>query len=230
MAADVRVLQRTDRGWAAFADRSDAGRVLAAQVAREPDHMAVVLALPRGGVPVGVEVAAALGCELRPVAVRKLPLPSSPEMGFGAVTVDGTTALNHAVMRRFGVTMGQAAIVTEQVRQEVIRRAHLYPGAEELPLLTGRRVIIVDDGLATGYTMIATAEMVRHQDPGVVEVAIPCAPASAVEAVSHHCDALLCLVVSGADSFAVASFYESFPDLTDEEVVATLLRAQSGLA
>lgn len=230
MAEAVRVVQRTDRVWPAFADRDDAGRALASLVAPVPDPEAVVLALPRGGVPVAAHVAAALRCELRPVAVRKLPIPTSPEMGFGAVTLDGTVTLNHAVMRSFGISVGQAALVTEHVRAEVARRAALYPGADDLPPLDGRRVLLVDDGLATGYTMIASAEMVRNREPRSVEVVVPVAPASAIEVVSHHCDSLLCLVGFEGESFAVASFYASFPDLTDDEVIADLLGARGRLA
>jgi putative phosphoribosyl transferase len=214
----VTIIERLDRPRTAFQDRSDAGRVLAESVVTAPDPEAVVLALPRGGVPVGAAIADALGCEMRPVAVRKLPIPTSPEMGFGAVTLDGTVTLNHAVMREHGVSIGQAALVTEQVRAEIARRAEAYPGAAELPRISGRRVFVVDDGLATGYTMIATCEMVRHQEPSELIVAIPVAPLPTVDLVSNHCDELICLIGQAGGGFAVASFYRSFADLTDEEV------------
>lgn len=214
----VRIIERVDRPRTAFADREAAGRRLAEEVADAADARAVVLALPRGGVPVAVPVAGRLGCELRPVAVRKLPIPTSPEMGFGAVTLDGTVTLNHEVMRTHGISVGSAALVVEQVQAEVVRRAQAYPGAKELPTLGGRRVVIVDDGLATGYTMIAACEMVRHHEPASLTVAVPVAQMPTVDIVAEHCDGLVCLIGQRGGGFAVASFYGSFPDLSDDEV------------
>ncbi|HSK47410.1 MAG TPA: phosphoribosyltransferase family protein [Coriobacteriia bacterium] len=220
MAANVRVLQRVELPTPAFSDRSDAGRALALVVAPEPDPDAFVLALPRGGVPVGQRIAAALGCRMQLVPVRKLPIPTSPEMGFGALTLDGTVTLNHAVMDRFGVTFGQAALVIEDVRRELERRAATYPGGGVLPDLAGGQVVLVDDGLATGYTMLATCEMVRRSDPSRLVVAVPVAPTHTLELIAEHCDELVCLIAQeGLQGFAVASFYERFPDLTDAEVI-----------
>lgn len=223
MYAHVTISERAEWPHAAFADREEAGRDLVEALVTEPDPSAIVLALPRGGVPVAAAVAEALRCELRPLAVRKLPLPDSPEMGFGAVTLDGTVTLNHAVMRDHDVSMGQAALITESVREELTRRAAAYPGAETLPVLEDRRVYLVDDGIATGYTMIAACEMVRHLEASEVVVAVPVAPTRSLEVVAHHCDRLVCLIEQDAPmGFAVAAFYESFPDLTDDEVRAVL--------
>jgi len=221
VSADISVGEIVQRPRPAFSDRDEAGRGLALALELEPDPSAVVLALPRGGVPVAAAVAEALGCPLRVLAVRKLPIPSAPEMGFGAVTADGTVTLNHAVMRRFGVGMGQAALITERVEEEVRRRAGMY-GAEELPAIAGRRVFLVDDGLATGYTMIAACETVRRQGPGEVVVAVPVAHHASVGLVSQHCDRLVCLIEQEGEGFAVASFYRRFPDLTDAEVLGVL--------
>lgn len=218
MQASVTIRESVDWPFVAFADRAEAGRVLAEALVTEPNAAALVLALPRGGIPVAAPVAQALHCELRPVAVRKLPLPDAPEMGFGAITLDGTTTLNHAVMHAHGVGMGAAALITEQVHEEVRRRAGTYPGAEELPAIEGHTVYLVDDGLATGYTMIAACEMVRHHQPGRVIVGVPVAPHSSVELVAQHCDRLVCLIQQRDMGFAVASFYSWFPDLTDDEV------------
>jgi len=217
MQAQVKVLEHVSSARPAFRDRGEAGRELATALRLEPDPSAVVLALPRGGVPVAAPIAKTLRCPLHVIAVRKLPLPDSPEMGFGAVTVDGTVTLNHAVMRDYGVGMGQAALIIERVEEEVRRRAAAYH-AEELPQLIGRRVYLVDDGLATGYTMIAACEMVRHQGPSHVAIAVPVAPSASVELLSHHCDRLTCLIAQDGIGFAVASFYDYFPDLTDAEV------------
>jgi len=223
MVAELRVLDRVQWPTPTFSDRRSAGLALAKLLVTEPHPNAVVLALPRGGVPVGARLAEALQCPLSPVAVRKLPIPTSPEMGFGAVTLDGTVTLNHAVMRQFGITFGQSALVIDQVKDELKRRSEAYPGSRDLPHIEGRRVYVVDDGLATGYTMLATAEMVRSRDPAEVIVAVPVAPVSTLELVAEHCDRLVCLVAQESGSqFAVASFYVSFPDLADAEVQAEL--------
>lgn len=221
---DTFVLTRVDTPRVTFVDREDAGSQLARVLVPQPDPDAVVLALPRGGVPVAVPVAAALGCELRPVAVRKLPLPTSPEMGFGAVTLQGTAMLNQDVMREFGVSMEQAGKIAEEVRGEVARRAGTYPGAAELPFIRGRRVFLVDDGLATGYTAIAACAMIRRLEPAELIVAVPVAPMNTIELVSRSCDEVVCLLGQTGSGFAVASFYRFFPDLTDDEVSALLSR------
>lgn len=225
MQARVVIRENVDRPYVAFTDRDEAGRVLAEAVVTEPNAAAVVLALPRGGIPVAVPVSRALHCRLHPMPVRKLPLPDSPEMGFGAVTLDGTVTLNHAVMREHGVGMGQAAVISEKVQEEVRRRAREYPGAEELPVLRGRKVYLVDDGLATGYTMVAACEMVRHHEPAEVTVAVPVAPQRSIELLSHHCDRLICLIAQGDAGFAVAAYYRWFPDLSDDEVREALAQA-----
>lgn len=228
MPALVHIGERVVRERVAFADRADAGRALASVVATVPDPGALVLALPRGGVPVAAAVSEALGCDLLPAFVRKLPIPASPEMGFGAVTLDGTVTLNQDVVRLFGLTPADVASVTEDVRREVERRARSF-GETGLPEVEGRRVLLVDDGLATGYTAIAAADMVRARGAGHLTVAVPVAPASAVVAVARHCDELFCLIAQESASFAVASYYRRFPDLTDAEV-RDLLASRSSSA
>jgi putative phosphoribosyl transferase len=221
----LNILSRVSAPRPAFSDRAEAGRMLAELLVASPDPRAAVLVLPRGGVPVGEPVAAALGCSLTPFAVRKLPIPSAPEMGFGAVTLDGTVTLNHAVMRSFGISIGQASVIAEKVKAEVARRAQAYPGAESVPRLDGRRVFIIDDGLATGYTMIAAAEAVRQREPAELVIAVPVAPISALLAVAEHCDRAVCMIAQESGSFAVASFYQNFPDLDDDEVRTILARS-----
>lgn len=224
IAHNTFILSRVDAARTTFVDRTDAGQQLARVVAPAPDSHALVLALPRGGVPVAAPVADALGCDLRAVAVRKLPIPSAPEMGFGAITLDGTVVLNHDVMQAYGVTIEEATQIASDVRMEVERRADVYPGSSELPGVRGRRVFIIDDGLATGYTMIAACQMVRRHDPASLIVAVPVAPTSAVDTVSRSCDELICLLAQDRRGFAVASFYRHFPDLSDREVREALIR------
>jgi len=205
-----------------FADRADAGRALARWIVSAPDPDAVVFALPRGGVPVARPVADALGCPLLPVLVRKLPIPTDPEMGFGAVTIDGTVRLNDSVVRAFDITEQTVSDVVEHVREEIVRRAGVYPGGWPLPDLTGRSVWIVDDGLATGLTMLTAAEMLRARNPASLAIAVPCSPSDSLERVSGAADAVWCFAVQEGRPFAVASFFRDFHDLDDDEVRSAL--------
>lgn len=207
---------------AAFTDRSAAGRALAAFVRARVDPTAIVLALPRGGVPVARPLADALGVRLVPAPVRKLPLPSCPEMGFGAVAADGTLVLNEAVVRAYGVDEATVARVAEETRREVERRARAYPGGWPLPELEGKVVWVVDDGLATGYTARAAIRMAREGGARRVTLAVPVSSAATLSDVAPEVDEMWVLVVQEARSFAVASFYDDFHDLSDAEVVGLL--------
>ena len=149
----------------AFSDRANAGRVLSEWMRPAPDPLALVMSLPRGGVPVGRALADALGCDLRPVLVRKLPIPGNPEMGFGAVTIDGTVTLNRGVVAAYGLDTATIERVAGETRTEIVRRSRLYPGGWPLPEMGGRRVFLVDDGLATGFSAIAAIRMIRAGDP-----------------------------------------------------------------
>jgi putative phosphoribosyl transferase len=184
-----------------------------------------VLGIPRGGVPVGWEISKVLGCPLDVVVPRKLPVPWSPEMGFGAILPDGTRVLNEELMPGLGISEAEIEAISDEVLQEVRRRTQVYRGNRPAPELAGRVVILVDDGLATGYTMIAAARGVRNQSPESVVVAVPVTPRMTLPAVEEVADRVLALHVSDAIMFAVASFYESFPDMSDAEVKQYLERA-----
>jgi putative phosphoribosyl transferase len=218
----VHVARRVRLPVPAFADRADAGRVLAAFVSPPPDPAARVLALPRGGVPVAVPLAEALESDVLIAGVRKLPVPASPEMGFGAVTEDGTLVLNEHVVRMAGIGPDTVRAVAAETRREVERRGALYPGAG-LPDVTGRAVWIVDDGLATGFTTVAAARMVKAHGPAAVSLAVPVSPADSLARLRAEVDDAFCLIVQeGGGGFAVASFYRDFHDLSDAEVLAAL--------
>jgi putative phosphoribosyl transferase len=218
----LHVRQRLRFAEPVFADRLDAGRALTGFMSKEPDPEALVLALPRGGIPVARPLADRLEAMLRPLLVRKLPIPVSPEMGFGAVTIDGTVVLNDPVVRRFGIDDETVRRVAEETFAEVRRRAAAYPGGESLPEPRGRRVYLVDDGLATGFTAIAAVRMLFAQDPSSVTLAVPVSPSGSLRRLEHEVDEAYCLVEQEEPPFAVASFYRSFPDLEDEEVVRLL--------
>ncbi|MBD3367525.1 MAG: phosphoribosyltransferase [Candidatus Eisenbacteria bacterium] len=202
----------------AFEDRIHAGRELASFMALEPDPDALVLALPRGGVPVARPIAVDLRATVEPVVVRKLPIPESPEMGFGAVAIDGTTVLNEGVVRSFSIPMDTIGRVAGEVRREVERRAREYAGTTEPPNVEGKTVYLVDDGLATGYSMLVAARMVAKRGPASIRMAVPVSPIASIELVDGVFDEKYCLLAQDSPPFAVASFYRDFHEMTDEEV------------
>jgi putative phosphoribosyl transferase len=134
------------------------------------------------------------------------------------VTIDGSLELNQPVVEGLGLSEEEIQLITAQVTREIRRRAKEYSGSDQPPVVAGRRVYMVDDGLATGYTMIAAARMVRKQKPLALVLAVPVSPARSLESVSEFFDESYCLVVQLSPRFAVASFYEDFHDLSDQEV------------
>lgn len=210
-------------------DRADAGERLAEVIAQEPPPQPAVLAIPRGGVPIGATVARCLSCPWDVVVVRKLALPWNPEAGFGAVAVDGTTVLNQEFLRRAGLSPEAVERIKARALEEAGRRDRIYRAGRPLPPLAGYSVILVDDGLASGYTVLAAAEFAKKSGPREVVVAAPVASISAVELLQPRVDRVVVLHVSHQRDFAVASFYQDFTQLTDEGVVATLRGFRAGL-
>jgi putative phosphoribosyl transferase len=176
-------------------------------------------------VPVGWEVSGRLDCPLDVIVPRKLPVPWSPETGFGAVLPDGTRILNDEMMPSLQLPEDEIDAIVEQVLREVRRRVEVYRGDRREAELEGRVVILVDDGLATGYTMIAAARGVRQRAPSSVVVAVPVTPRATLPAVEAVADETIALHVSDTLMFAVASFYRYFPDMSDAEVKDYLDRA-----
>ncbi len=204
-----------------FKDRQEAGKKLADRLAAFREQSPLVLAIPRGGVPVGCEISKALHAPFDLIIPRKLPIPYNPEAGFGAVTPDGTVVLNEALVRQLGLSKADIDNIVMTVMGEVQRRVKEYrPGPPLDP--KGRTVIIVDDGLASGYTMIAAVRDIKKKSPAKVIVAVPCSPRSSVELLENEADEVISLYVQEYGSFAVASYYESFPDLSDGQVLAML--------
>ena len=211
---------------AKFRDRRDAGRHLAERLAIY-DGGAIVLAIPRGGVPVGYEISRKIGAPMDLIIPRKLPIPSEPEAGFGAVAPDGTVVLNEGMVRYLGLSQKEIDQISMSVLSEVRRRVREYRGERPLPDLKNKTVIVVDDGLASGYTMIAAVRAIKKSRPKKVIVAVPCSPASSVERLKQEADEVVCLFEQQHGSFAVASYYENFPDLTDDEVKSLINEAIS---
>jgi predicted phosphoribosyltransferase len=205
-----------------FYDRVDAGQRLAEKLKQYQGQDAVVWAVPRGGVPVAIEVARKLGLPLDVIVTRKIQVPGNPEAGYGAVSEDGTVVLNEPLVNRLGLTERQINSQVEEVRAEVARRSALYRSRLTVPHLDGKTVISIDDGLASGYTVLAAVKTAEHRKVAKKLVAVPTASGSAYDLVKPSVDDLVCLTVARTSYFAVASFYQHWYDLTDAEVIEYL--------
>jgi putative phosphoribosyl transferase len=181
----------------------------------------VVVALPRGGVPVGFQVARSLGAPLEVLSVRKLGVPGRDELAMGAIAGDGTQVINKQVVRELGIAEDKLQAVAAAEQQELERRERTYRGQRPRPELTGKVVIVVDDGLATGATMWAAVAAIRRQQPARVVVAVPVAAASTCRKLRQAADEVVC-VSTPALFVAVGQAYRDFGQTTDEEVCALL--------
>jgi putative phosphoribosyl transferase len=208
-----------------FKNRAQAGKLLAQQLAAYAHRRdVVVLALPRGGVPVGFAVAMTLGAELDILLVRKLGMPGQEEYAIGAVGSGGVRVLQAGVPGLMGLSAQTIEAITQRELAEIVRRERLYRGAHPAPVLAGRTVILVDDGIATGSTMLAAVEVARRQGAGKVVVAVPVAPPDTVQALEPQVDELVCL--STPPMFrAVSQWYREFDQTSDEEVQDLLAMA-----
>ncbi|MGP0031468.1 MAG: phosphoribosyltransferase family protein [Acidimicrobiales bacterium] len=204
-----------------FADRRDAGRRLAQLLDPLRADDPVVLALPRGGVPVATEVAAALGAPIDVIVVRKLGLPFQPELGFGAIGEGDVRLLDTDVICRAGLTDRDIVRVETSERQELMRRVRRYRGGRPPIPLEGRTVVIVDDGLATGATARAAVRVARARGARRVVVAVPVAPMETVRDLQSEADQVLSLIIPPR-FFAVGLWYRNFGQTSDEEVAALL--------
>lgn len=204
-----------------FENRYDAGRKLAEKLPEYKGKSVVVLAIPNGGVPVALGVALALDADFNLIISRKIPLPLRPEGGFGAITDDGTTILNDETVRKAGLTQDQITYQAAQVRKNIRQRSLLYHRDLPPPMVTGKTVIIVDDGLASGYTMMAAVESVRQRRPKEVIAAVPVASAVAFKEVSKRAK-VVAHTVGTALKFYLADFYHFWNEPTDDEVLNCL--------
>jgi len=208
-----------------YRDRHDAGRVLAAQVREQMDAAdAVVLALPRGGVPVGLEVARALDAPLDVFIVRKLGVPAQPELAMGAIASGGVRVLNDSVVANLDITEREIAAVADREAAELGRREQSYRDNRAPVEVRGRVVILVDDGLATGSTMRAAIAAVRQRRPGRLVVAVPVGAQDACAELAREVDALICPLQPAA-LMAIGQWYEDFSQTTDGEVRECLVTA-----
>lgn len=204
-----------------FHDRSDAGHQLATALTHYDRPEPLMLGLPRGGLPVAVPVAAALGADLDALVVRKLGAPGNPEFAMGAVGEDGVVVIDHDTRQRLHVPEDAVRRSVDREQAEIDRRVGLYRGGSRRLGLAGRNVIVVDDGLATGSTAAAAVRVARHMGAAHITLAVPVGSAEAVARLSNLADDVLCLQTPHP-FWAVGQHYSTFPQITDDEVVAIL--------
>src|SRR5579871_6564757 len=211
----------------AFRDRRDAGRQLASQLRSLAAEHPVVVALPRGGVPVAYEIARALDAPLEILAVRKIGAPTNPEFAVGALAEDGTAIVNAPVARRVGMTSAVLDDTIEREAAELRRRVNRYRGGREPLDLRGRVVIVVDDGIATGLTDLAAVRALRARGAARIVVAVPVGPPESIALVGEEADEVICHTIA-RELIGVGRWYEDFAPVSDDEVVALLAQAGHG--
>ncbi len=208
-----------------FKDRSDAGRQLAAALASYKDQQPVILALPRGGVPVAAEVAAALKAPLDLILVRKIGVPFQPELAMGAVVDGGAPIIvrNEDVIRLAGIEEAEFKVICDSELAEIERRRQRYLGSRERVDVAGRTAIVIDDGVATGATTRAALRATRMRNPKKLILAVPVAPTESLAELRSDADEVICL--EDYEFFgAIGAYYADFNQVADEEVIELLRR------
>jgi len=210
-----------------FQDRREAGSSLARELSSFKGKAdLIVLGIPRGGVVVGHEIAKALDAPLDVYITRKIGAPHNPELAIGAVASDGTLLIDHQLVRRLGVSQDYVDQESERQKQEITRRVAEYRGDRPGLELAGKAVILVDDGVATGATTLATVRAIKSQQPSELILAVPVGPQDSIESLRQEVDQLVCLHAPEV-FWAVGAFYNVFDQTSDEEV-KTLLEAARG--
>jgi putative phosphoribosyl transferase len=204
---------------AVFRDRAD-GRVLAGLLEGFRGSDALVLAIPAGGYPVAAELARRLGLPLDVAVVSKITPSWNTEVGYGAVAFDGTVSINEPAAASLGIDASERAAGIEAASRKVARRVALLRGGAAAPNLSGRPVLLVDDGLASGFTMITAIEALEKLGAGAITVAVPTGHAEAVGRIADRAAAVCCANVRSGRRFAVAEAYRRWRDVTDEEILS----------
>jgi predicted phosphoribosyltransferase len=204
-----------------FADRWDAGLTLASMIrsTHGPIKDGIVLAIPSGGVPVGMKMSETLDLSFDLAIVRKLQIPGNPEAGFGAITLDGSVFINEPLLAELNLSQAQIEEEKERVQDELIVRNKLFREGRPSTSLKGKTVIIADDGIASGYTMLASVYMAKEQTALKTIVAVPTAPMRSIEKIALKVDALFCINIRTGPYFAVADAYRQWYDLSQKEVL-----------
>jgi putative phosphoribosyl transferase len=203
-------------------NRVEAGKQLASTL-KTATKDAIVLAVPRGGVVVGFEIAKTLGISLDVIVTKKIGAPDNPELAIGAVAEDGTFFVDEGLVRRLSVTQEYITEEVERQRQEIQRRLIRYRGSVPYPSLKNREVIVVDDGVATGSTVKAALRLVRSKGARIVTVAVPVGPSDTVQELKKLADRVICLYTP-EPFYAIGQFYVDFRQTSDEDVTDLLKR------
>ena len=210
-----------------FKNRTIAGHILAGKLADYTNRSdVIVLALPRGGVPVAFEVAKALNAPLDVLVVRKLGVPEQEELAMGAIASGGVRIINEHIINLVNISEDKIARVAAQEERELERRERLYRGDRPDPDLEGRIVILVDDGLATGATMWAAVASVRRQHPAKIVIGVPVAASATCQELQVAVDEIVCTATPDP-FYSVGLWYEDFPQTTDDQVRDLLAKAQT---
>jgi predicted phosphoribosyltransferase len=205
-----------------FSDRLHAGEVLARMLLPYKTADGLLLGIPAGGVPVASVVREKLALEMDVAVVSKITLPWNTEAGYGAVSFNGTVRLNRTVLARIGLDESEIQQGTEKTLLKVKRRITLLRGERPFPAVKDRHVILVDDGLASGFTMLVAAESLKKEGAGRIAVAVPTGHLDAVEKIAGQVDEVFCANVRGGMTFAVADAYEHWSDVAEEELLEIL--------
>jgi putative phosphoribosyl transferase len=205
-----------------FLDREHAGMVLSQMLISYKGSDAVVLGIPAGGVPVAAPIALKLGLDLDVAVVSKITLPWNTEAGYGAVAFDGTVQLNQEIVSRMGLTLDEIQKGTEKVSLKVERRFREFRGDKSFPDIKKRPALLVDDGIASGFTMLVAVEALKKRGASRIVIAVPTAHLQALEKVAPKVSEIYCANIRGGWGFAVADAYQNWYDVDDEEVSAIL--------
>jgi len=228
MMAEIEEKEKRKHNTPIFAHRLDAGRQLGEELRLRGygDKPAVVIAIPRGGVPVGHAVSQIIDARLEIIIPRKLPTPGNPEVGFGAITSDGTMVLNMPQIEEQQLGVDDIKRVAMETLGEVRRQMRTFCGHCFSLNLTGQTIILVDDGLASGFTMLAAVQAIRRHRPARLIVAVPASTFTSIDRLKSQVDELIYLSEWDDLSFTVADCYQEFDTLTDDEVRSFLSDTQ----
>ena len=203
-----------------FKDRKEAGRLLAEKLMNYKGADSMVLGIPAGGVPVAAEIANALGLPMDLIIVRKIQLPDNTEAGFGAMGPDEEVVLNENLLRQLMLTENDIKAQIKKTADIIKRRSQIFRQGKQFPCLKDKNVIVVDDGLASGYTMLVAVRFIKKERPKKIIVAVPTGLHDTIDFLLPEVDELVCLNVRSGYSYAVADAYENWYDLTDQEVMS----------
>jgi len=205
-----------------FEDRKEAGRLLAEKLINYRDSDGLVMGIPSGGVPVAREIALALHLPVDLIIVRKIQIPDNPEAGFGAMGHEGEVILNEQLIVQLGISENEIKSQVEKTGEIIRRRNQIFRKGKPYPVLKDKIVILADDGLASGYTMLAAVRVVKRGMPKKIIVAVPTASKRTVDLILPEVDELVCLNVRHGFIFAVADAYRNWYDLSDDEVLSII--------